>query len=58
MNTIKIGDYYQSIQSKEVIYQVKSLTQNRVTLKTVYQRIPHEIEVKLETFPKTFTPVT
>lgn len=58
MNTIKVGDYYRSIQSKEIFYQVKRVTQNRVTLKTVYQKVPHEIEVKLETFSKTFTPAT
>jgi len=56
MNTITVGHYVKSVQSKAVIYQIKKVTDDTVILKRVNGRLNTEYEVPKATFNKNFHP--
>ncbi len=56
MNTIAIGHYVKSVQSKSVIYKIKSVTADTVILKRVNGSLNTEYEVPKATFNKYFYP--
>ena len=57
MNTITVGHYVKSAQSKEVIYKIKSVTADTVILKRANGRLNTEYEVPKATFNKNFYPL-
>jgi len=54
--TIKQGKYVKSVQSKTVIYQIKSVTSDKVLLKRVNATQAIELEVPKATFTERFHP--
>lgn len=56
MNTITIGHYVKSVQSKSIFYQIKGITADTVILKRVNGKLNTEYEVSKATFNKSFYP--
>ena len=56
MNTITIGHYVKSVQSKTAIYKIKNVTADTVILKRVNGHFNGEYEVPKATFNQKFHP--